>query len=60
MKFTRFEKTMICLILLLVSYAFFLTYRLSKSIESSGGIRQVIVEAGKEIKAIKKEIDSGK
>jgi len=53
----KFEKTMILIIIILAIILNSFIYIGLKEIKNRGGIRTVIVETGKEIKNIVKEID---
>lgn len=53
---TRIEKTILVLIVVLLSIVTFNVIYIINSIYEAGGIKQVIIEAGKEIKDISKEI----
>ncbi len=57
MKLTPIEKKMIIATIILIFTALVLVSNAMNGIKEAGGMKQIIIEAGKEIKDIQKEID---
>lgn len=57
MKITSFEKKMICVAVGLAVLLGVYVRLVSMEIEKAGGIKGIIIEAGKEIKDIKRQIE---
>lgn len=53
----KIEKQMIGSLFLFIVLLAYLVIIVSDSIENSGGVKQIIIELGKDIKEIKEEID---
>ena len=59
MKITNIEKVIIGMMVVLVFAVVGTSIYTAKLIDEAGGIKQVIIDSGKEIKSIGKEINSG-
>ena len=53
------EKVMIIMVVVALAFIALSVHQCSKAIDEAGGMRNIIVEAGKEIDSIKKEISEG-
>ena len=53
---TNIEKTILTIIVVLSVFLFFNLRACNKKIEQNGGMHSIIVEIGKELKSIEKEI----
>lgn len=51
------EKFMIAIIIMIITISIYFIYAGFKEIENQGGIKAVIIETGKEIQTIRKEIN---
>lgn len=58
MKLTGIEKKMIAGIVVLSILVFVMVRHIGNEVEKAGGIKGIIVEAGKEIKDIKRQIET--
>ena len=58
MKITGIEKCILGMIIILIVGLVFSVYQTSKAVSDAGGIKNVIIDTGKAIKSIAKEIDN--
>lgn len=56
MKLTNIEKLMICVCVLIFFIFGFFTYLFFDQLDKAGGLKEVIIQSGKEIKDIKNKI----
>ena len=54
---TRTEKTMIGMVFVMIAGVAVLVNTVTSAIEDAGGVKQILIDTGKEIKEISKEID---
>ena len=57
---TRIEKIVLIIIILLLLFICGSVYKTVSAINEAGGIKQIIIETGKEIKDISNQIDKDK
>jgi len=57
MKLTSIEKTVIGIIAALMIFVFYAVYTINREIEQAGGFSAIVIDAGKDIKAIAREIN---
>jgi hypothetical protein len=54
---TRTKKTMIGMVFVMIAGVAVLVNTVTSAIEDAGGVKQILIDTGKEIKEISKEID---
>ncbi len=54
---SNIEKILILIVVVIMTISIYFVHAGLKKIESQGGIRTIIIETGKEIKAIRREIN---